>query len=218
MNLQKPFNSRKKSFFITGIGTGIGKTLVSAIVTAALEADYFKPIQAGSLDDTDTIKIKNLVGPNHAGFFHPEIYRLTHPLSPHASAALDNLTIAPDNLVLPNTKNSLVVEGAGGLFVPLNDTYYVIDLIKKFSLPVLVVSNHYLGSINHTLLTLSALQTKGIAIAGLIFNGNETPASESAIKRFVPTLATYRIPWAEAVSPEFIYGQKNGILPWIKDL
>ena len=165
--------------FITGIGTDVGKTVASAIVTEALEADYWKPIQAGDLEFSDTHKVKKHIS-NTQSVFHPNAYALHTPASPHLAAALDGITINLQKIVEPKTKNHLVIEGAGGIFVPLNDNDTIIDLIQK-DYKVIVVSRHYLGSINHTLLTIEALQNRKIKVAGLIFSGDENPATESII-------------------------------------
>lgn len=165
--------------FITGIGTDVGKTVVSAIITQAIEADYWKPIQAGDLDASDTHKIKAYVS-NSKTKFHENSYALNTPASPHLAAELDGITIDVTKITEPKTKNHLVIEGAGGLFVPLNDQDTIIDLIQT-DYKVIVVSRHYLGSINHTLLTIEALQNRNIPIAGIIFNGKENQATESII-------------------------------------
>ncbi|MDB5009045.1 MAG: dethiobiotin synthase [Mucilaginibacter sp.] len=169
-----------KTIFITGIGTGIGKTIVSAILVEKLKADYWKPIQSGDLDDSDTMKVKSLVT-NSASVFHPEAYRLTQPFSPHKSAAIDGITIDVDKIKLPQTDNTLIIEGAGGLMVPLNDQFLMIDLIKKLDAEVILVSQFYLGSINHTLLSISALKQYQIPIKGIIFNGAEDSNSKEFI-------------------------------------
>jgi dethiobiotin synthetase len=173
----------KQPIFVTGIGTGIGKTVVSAILVEKLKADYWKPIQSGDLDDSDTIKVKELVS-NTTTVFHPESYRLTQPYSPHKSAALDNITISLDKIVLPETGNQLLIEGAGGLMVPLNDNALVIDLIKKLNAKVILVSKNYLGSINHTLLSVALLKQYGIPLEGIIFNGISDSYSESYILQY----------------------------------
>ena len=165
--------------FITGIGTDVGKTIASAIVTEALEADYWKPIQAGDLDNSDTHKVKQYVSNSKSTFFENS-YALNTPASPHYASAVDNISIDLKKIIEPVTQNHLVVEGAGGVFVPLNDQDCVIDLIQP-DYKVIVVSRHYLGSINHTLLTIEALQNRNIKIAGIIFNGNENKATESII-------------------------------------
>jgi dethiobiotin synthetase len=165
--------------FITGIGTDVGKTIASAIITEALEADYWKPIQAGDLDRSDSHKIKAYLL-NDKTTIHPNSYALNTPASPHLAAELDGITIDLNKIIEPVTNNHLVVEGAGGLFVPLNDSDCVIDLIQP-DYKVIVVSRHYLGSINHTLLTIEALKSRKIAIAGILFNGKENQSTESII-------------------------------------
>jgi dethiobiotin synthetase len=178
-----------KDIFVTGIGTDIGKTVVSAILTEALEADYWKPVQSGSTELTDSQRVKSLVS-NAKTAFHPEAYLLEAPLSPHAAADLEGKNIDLARIRLPRTSNRLVVEGAGGLFVPLNQEHLIVDLIQHLQLPVVVVSAHYLGSINHTLLTLEALRSRHIPVLGLIFNGAPNPASEAFILQYsgVPKL------------------------------
>ena len=166
--------------FITGIGTDVGKTIVSAIVTEALEADYWKPIQAGDLENSDSHKIKSFLS-NKKTVIHPNSYALNTPASPHLAAEIDGITIDLNQITEPETANHLVVEGAGGVFVPLNSKDCVIDLVQP-DYKVIVVSRHYLGSINHTLLTIEALQNRKITIAGIIFSGDENKATEQIIQ------------------------------------
>ena len=165
--------------FITGISTEVGKTIASAIIVEALQADYWKPIQAGDLDNSDSHKIKSYIS-NDKTVIHENSYKLNTPASPHFSAELDGITIDLKNIKEPQTNNHLVIEGAGGIFVPINDKDCVIDLIQK-DYKVIVVSRHYLGSINHTLLTVEALKNRKINIAGIIFSGDENKATESII-------------------------------------
>ena len=165
--------------FITGIGTDVGKTIASAIITEALEADYWKPIQAGDLATSDSHKIKAYLS-NGKTVVHPNSYALNTPASPHLASELDNVLIDINQIIEPVTENHLVIEGAGGIFVPINDTETIVDLINP-DYKVIVVSRHYLGSINHTLLTIEALQNRNIAIAGILFNGKENPSTESII-------------------------------------
>ena len=165
--------------FVTGIGTDVGKTIASAIITEALEADYWKPIQAGDLQNSDSHKVKSFLS-NEKTVIHPNSYALNTPASPHLAAELDGIVIDLKKIIEPKTENHLVVEGAGGVFVPLNDTDCVIDLIQN-EYKVIVVSRHYLGSINHTLLTIEALQNRKIAVAGIVFSGDENKATESII-------------------------------------
>ncbi|MGV1011092.1 MAG: dethiobiotin synthase [Flavobacterium sp.] len=165
--------------FITGIGTDVGKTITSAIITQALEADYWKPIQAGDLDNSDSHKIQRYIS-NDTTIIHPNSYKLNTPASPHVAAAIDGITIDLNQIHEPATKNHLVIEGAGGVFVPLNNQDCIIDLIQK-DYKVILVSRHYLGSINHTLLTFEALKNRKIPLAGIVFSGEENKASEEII-------------------------------------
>ncbi len=169
------------TYFITGIDTDIGKTIVSAIITEALEADYWKPVQAGELDNSDTHKVKGLIS-NSKTKLHPSTFNLETPMSPHAAAEIDGVHIEIKDIERPKTKNNLVIEGAGGLLVPLNDKETVIDLIKPTD-KVIVVSRHILGSINHSLLTIEALKHRKLNIFGCIFNGNEHPSTETIISK-----------------------------------
>lgn len=170
----------KKPLFVTGIGTDVGKTVVAAILVEKLKADYWKPIQSGDLDNSDTMKVKALIS-NTTTTFHPETYKLTQPYSPHKSAELDGVTIELDKFTLPETDNQLIIEGAGGLMVPLNNQHFVIDLIQKFEAEVVLVVKHYLGSINHTLLSIELLKQKKIKVHTLIFNGERDEYSERII-------------------------------------
>ncbi|MEY2921524.1 MAG: ATP-dependent dethiobiotin synthetase BioD [Bacteroidota bacterium] len=165
--------------FITGIGTDVGKTIAAAIITQALEADYWKPIQAGDLDNSDSHKIQKYIS-NNKTQIHSNSYKLNTPASPHLAAAIDGVSIDIKQINEPKTKNHLVIEGAGGLLVPLNDTDCIIDLIQK-EYKVILVSRHYLGSINHTLLSFEALKNKNIPIAGILFSGEENKATEEII-------------------------------------
>lgn len=172
-----------KGFVVAGIGTGIGKTFISSIVTEALEADYYKPIQAGSLRQTDAMFVKKHIS-NSRSVIHPEQYRLKTPASPHYAAAKEGLHIRVKELKLPNTTNTIIVEPAGGLMVPLNDQELYIDWIQKIKLPVILVSDIYLGSINHTLLTVEALRNRKIKIAGIIFNHHPFQPTEYIIHQY----------------------------------
>jgi dethiobiotin synthetase len=191
-----------KPLFITGIGTGIGKTIVSAILVESLKADYWKPVQSGDLDDSDTLKVQSLVS-NTKTVFHPEAYRLTQPYSPHKSAALDGIEIDPSTIISPKTDNTLIIEGAGGLMVPLNNTFLMIDLIQQLDADVVLVVKHYLGSINHSLLSIEALQRRNIPIKALIFNGVPNESSEEVIKKFAQC-RTLSIPDIQSMRKENI--------------
>ncbi|WP_196891269.1 dethiobiotin synthase [Aureivirga marina] len=170
-----------KKYFITGIGTEVGKTIASAVVTESLQADYWKPIQAGELEYSDTDKVKDFIS-NTKTKFHPNAYGLKTPMSPHAAAEIENIEIDLEKIVCPKTENNLVIEGAGGLLVPLNNTETIADLLKP-EYKIIVVSRHYLGSINHTLLTIEMIRNKGLEVAGIIFNGDEHPTTENIIQK-----------------------------------
>lgn len=178
--------------FITGIGTEIGKTIVSSILTEYLQADYWKPVQSGDLEWTDSMKVQSLIS-NNKSFFHPERHRLNAPLSPHASAALDGVQIKLSDFIIPQTSNHLIVEGAGGLMVPLNDQDLMLDLIQQIQIPVILVSRNYLGSINHTILSIEALKHRKIPIAGIVINGEPNPATESFIENYSQLPVLFRV-------------------------
>ena len=169
-----------RKIFVTGIGTDIGKTVVSSILVEALNADYWKPVQAGTYYATDSDKVKNIIS-NDKSIVHPESYRLKEHMSPHAAAEMEGIKIDFDKIILPETDNTLIIEGAGGLMVPLNDKYFMIDLIKKFNAEVIVVIQNYLGSINHSILTIDALKQRGLKIIGLVFNGSPHQLSHNII-------------------------------------
>ena len=166
--------------FVTGIGTGIGKTVISAVLVDKFKADYWKPIQSGDLHDSDSMKVKAL---SEGTLIHKERYALEIPASPHESAEREGITMELTDFTLPETDNNLIVEGAGGLFVPINSGVYMIDLIAHLNLPVVLVARDYLGCINHTILSIEALKSRGIPIAYLVFNGEFNPYSVEAIKR-----------------------------------
>jgi dethiobiotin synthetase len=177
-------------YFVTAIGTDSGKTVVSAILCEALKADYWKPVQAGMPKDTDTVK--KLIA-NSATVFHPEAYVLQTAASPHAAAKIDGTAINIHAIQIPETASTLVIEGAGGCLVPLNETHFVIDLIALLNAEVIVVSNHYLGSINHTLLTFEALRKRDLRVKGIIFNGATNEESERIILHHTRTACLLRI-------------------------
>jgi dethiobiotin synthetase len=180
----------QKQYFITGISTEVGKTVAAAIITEALQADYWKPIQAGELDNSDTHKVKRLIS-NSKSVFHENSYALKTPMSPHAAAEIEGITIDLKKIIVPKTKNHLVIEGAGGLLVPLNNSETILDIIKP-NYKVIVVSRHYLGSINHTLLTIKLLQEKGFDIA-IIFSGDAHKTTEDIIVKMTNVSVIGRI-------------------------
>lgn len=181
------------NYFVTGIGTGIGKTIASAVLAEKLNADYWKPIQSGDLDQSDSLTVESLIS-NTKTIIHPETYRLTQPLSPHLSAKLDGTEITLNSFTLPETTRSLIVEGAGGLMVPLNNKDLILDLIIHLNLETIVVSSNYLGSINHTLLTINVLKQYGIKIKGILFCGEENTESQSYILNYTGLPFLGRIP------------------------
>jgi dethiobiotin synthetase len=191
--------------FITGIGTDVGKTVVSAIICEALEGDYIKPVQAGSLENTDSDTVKALLT-NKRSQVHPERFRLKTPCSPHAAAAIDGVSLSCNDITFPELEDRpLIIEGAGGVLVPLNDSELMIDLIVQSEAAVIVVSRNYLGSINHTLLTVEALRRRGIPILGLVFNGADTPATEQYIRNFTGIPWLGRIQEEPSITQEVVY-------------
>lgn len=177
------------TYFISGIGTDVGKTLVSAILVEKLGADYWKPVQSGSATDSDTLTVKGLVS-NSQSRFHLESISLLAPVSPHEAADLEGVKIKLTDLVKPSVHNTLVIEGAGGLMVPLNRELLMVDLIPYFNARLILVCRNYLGSINHTLLSLELVKQRQIPLAGIIFSGTRNKASEEIISTFsdVPVL------------------------------
>ena len=171
-----------KKYFVTGIGTEVGKTIASAIITQALKADYWKPVQAGELNHSDRMKVEALID-NDRTMFHPEAYKLSQPMSPHAAAKRDGVKIDISSFKIPQTNNHLVIEGAGGLLVPLNDKNTILNIIESIKCEVIIVSRHYLGSINHTLMSIEILQQRKIPIKGILFNGKKNKDTESIITK-----------------------------------
>jgi dethiobiotin synthetase len=199
--------SELKKYFVTGIGTNIGKTICSAILVEALEADYWKPVQSGDLDYSDSDKVRGLIS-NVKSVFHRERFRLTQPMSPHAAARVDQVSISISDFKLPDTNNTLVIEGAGGLMVPLNDRGdLIVDLIQHLEAEVILISQNYLGSINHTLLSIEALKSRKLKIAGIIFNGPSNNETEEIILSISGLKCLGKIPQSEHIKPKFISEQ-----------
>ena len=170
-----------RGFFVTGIDTNIGKTLACAVLVRAIRGNYWKPIQCGDLENSDTLTVKKLLG--SASFQHfPERFRFKAPQSPHRAAEEEGVAIELNDFTLPTSDAPVIVEGAGGVLVPLNNRDYIVDLAAKFRLPAILVSRHYLGSLNHTLAALEALQHRNIPIKGLIFSGNRDEKSEKFLQ------------------------------------
>lgn len=168
---------------VTGCGTSVGKTIVSSILVTALNADYWKPIECGGEEDSDTKTLTELTSSVHRRIY-PAGYALKAPLSPHHAARLENVKIDPQRLVPPQTPRPLLMETAGGLLVPLSEQMLLMDLFESWEGCWVVVSQLYLGSINHTLLTIEALKQRRVKLGGVIFNGTSIPDSEEAILSF----------------------------------
>jgi dethiobiotin synthetase len=179
-----------QKIFVTGISTGVGKTIASAIFTEALQADYWKPVQAGDLDNSDTDKVKSLIS-NSKTKFHPCSYELKAPLSPHAAAEIEGIRIDRFHINEPKTENNLIIEGSGGILVPLNEEDTLFDIIMP-DYKVVVVSRNYLGSINHSLLTINWLQNKGYDVS-VLFSGEANPQTENIILLKTGVLSLGRI-------------------------
>jgi dethiobiotin synthetase len=200
------------NYFVTAIGTDSGKTLASSILVEALKADYWKPIQAGF--PTDTEEVKKLVS-NSITKFHPETHQLKLPASPHAAARFEHLHIQLDDFVEPETTNEIVVEGAGGVLVPINQEDFVIDIAKELEMEIILVANLYLGSINHTLLTVDYLKRNNFKVKGIIFNGDGNPESEQIILKHSGYRPLLHLPKLGKITPEVIqYWADQLMLSW----
>ena len=192
-----------KQFIIAGIGTEIGKTLISAIFTQGLQADYWKPVQSGNPEEADALFIKQMTQVSEAQIWESS-YLLTQPLSPHTAAEIDGLRISLNEIKLPATARPLIVELAGGILVPLNEKDTNLDLIKQLGFPVVLVSKNYLGSINHTLLSYEILKAHQIPIAGIVFNGPANPSGEKFILNHTGLKVLLRVPKLNKIDPEII--------------
>jgi dethiobiotin synthetase len=192
-----------KQFIIAGIGTEIGKTLISAIFTQGLQADYWKPVQSGNPEEADALFIKQMTQVSEGQIWESS-YLLTQPLSPHTAAEIDGLRISLNEIKLPATARPLIVELAGGILVPLNEKDTNLDLIKQLGFPVVLVSKNYLGSINHTLLSYEILKAHQIPIAGIVFNGPANPSGEKFILNHTGLKVLLRVPELNKIDPEII--------------
>jgi dethiobiotin synthetase len=187
------------NIIIAGIHTGIGKTICSAVICQAKGYDYWKPVQAGELENSDSVFIKKNVS-NASCIIHSETYQLQTYASPHFAAAESGIVIKPEDFILPATDNSLVIETAGGIMSPLAKDFLNIDLIQQLNLPVVVVSNNYLGSINHTLLTVGALQQRHIPIEGIVFSGPQVDSTREFILGHTQLPLLFSIPVFENIN------------------
>lgn len=196
-----------KTLIVTGTDTGVGKTVVAAMLVLAFDAFYWKPVQSGLTDGTDTATVAALTGISGTRLL-PEAYRLREPLSPHRAAELDGVTIDPACLVLPETppRRFLIVEGAGGVLVPVTRSLLQIELFARWQRPVVVVARTALGTINHTLLTLEALQRRGISVQGIVFAGDENPDTQRTIGEFSGARILGRLPVMKQLNAENLRG------------
>ena len=195
-----------KNIFVTGIGTGVGKTIAASVLVEALHADYWKPIQCGNLDTSDTVTVQSLIS-NAETKTHPEIYRLKTASSPHYAARVEEVQIELGKCIPPVTRRPLVIEGAGGLLVPLNNKECIADLISVLQAPAVLVCRNYLGSINHTLLSIELLKQRGIQLLGLIFSGGNFLDNEDVIQHFGQAKIIGRIEEGTTINKEFIHHQ-----------
>lgn len=192
------------NYFITGIGTNVGKTIVSAVLTESLQADYWKPIQSGTNEGKDSDTIRDLIS-NSKTIIHPESYLLKQPLSPHFAAKIDGIEIEINKINVPKTNNNnIIIEGAGGIFVPINENQFVIDIAKKIDCEIILVVSNYLGCINHTLLSLNYLISNHYKIKALAFNGNFEKEVKSAIINHCKDLQLIEIPTLENLEKESV--------------
>lgn len=206
------------NIFVTGIGTGVGKTLVSAILTRALEADYWKPVQAGFEEGTDSEYMKAAIDGTDSTI-HPEVYKLRLPASPHIAARQEGVHISIEKICasIPVINRNLIIEGAGGLMVPLNGTAFVADLIKALNAKVILVSRNYLGSINHSLLTAKVCRDMNLPVTGWIFNDQYLDYEEEIVRwSNIPKIAT--VPYSETTNGAFINSQAEALKERLKAL
>jgi dethiobiotin synthetase len=183
-------------FIITGTDTGIGKTVFSAALAGAMRTPYWKPIQSGLEDETDSEAVARLAGVAVL----PEAYRLVTPASPHLAAEIDGVTIDAEALTPP--EGALIVEGAGGALVPVTRRLLYADLFARWQIPVIVCARTSLGTINHSLLTIEALKSRGVPIHGLVFLGDAMPDSEAIIPEIGGVRRLGRLPIVDPLTPE----------------
>ena len=170
------------SFFLTGTDTEVGKTVICAWLMVHYQYHYWKPIQSG-MNSPDTKAIQKITGFDNS-FFLPPAYELQQPLSPHESAKRDGIKIELANFLLPRQETKVIIEGAGGILVPINEKHFIVDIIKKLKLPILLVARSGLGTINHTLLTVSELKKRNLPLLGIILNGKRNQSNREAIEKY----------------------------------
>ena len=191
------------SYFLTGIGTDVGKTVVSAILCELLQATYWKPIQSGDLQNSDSKKIQEWL--NNTVEIITEAHLFSEALSPHVASKIDGVSINPAMLNLPKTAGNLIVEGAGGWLVPINDEGITFaDLAEQWNIPIILVSRHYLGSINHTLLTIESIKARKMTIHGIIYVGEPLPDTCEIIEKISGVKTLFSVPLFDKVDTENI--------------
>jgi dethiobiotin synthetase len=201
-----------RSVFVTGTDTDVGKTVVAAALTLGLDAYYWKPVQSGLTPSTDTADVRRWTGLPHDRFLS-EVYRLREPMSPHAAAEIDGVTIDVERIVgmkLP-TDRPVVVEGAGGLMVPLNDGELMIDLAARLGMPVVLVARTALGTLNHTLLSVSELRRRSMPLLGVVLNGDEHESNREAIQKYGDVKVLGRVPKLGTVDAESLSSAFEGL-------
>jgi dethiobiotin synthetase len=204
---------------IAGIGTDVGKTVVSALICRQEQIDYWKPIASGSEDGPVDHEILRGLLSDCAVNVHEPRYTFKKSLSPHVAAAFEGRDVDLEALVeIPKGDRGILIELAGGVLVPLNDSYTNLDLVAKWRCGVIVVSRHYLGSINHTLLTLEALRSRGAHVLGVVFNGDELPDTERIISKLGMVNILGRVPRLPAVTAATIQELANAQVVELPDL
>lgn len=197
-----------RSFWVTGTDTDVGKTLACAMLQVGTKGSYWKPIQSGTIEGTDTETMIRLTDMDRTHFI-PEVYRLTQPLSPHRAAEIDGVTIRLDSFHRPDTRliknQTLIIEGAGGILVPINSDEYIIDLMKTVVAPVILVCRSTLGTINHTLMSIEILRNHGLTIHGFIINGPENISNRDAIVHYGEIRHLASIPVLTKVNSAVLY-------------
>lgn len=188
-----------RGFFVTGTDTDVGKTLVSVWLLTHLDGQYWKPIQAGTKPATDSATVQRIAELPKERIL-PEAYVLPDAIAPHEAARRAGVTLDMDKLEPPARDGLLIVEGAGGLMVPITEDAYMIDLAADLDLPILLVARSTLGTINHTLLSIEAIRRRGLPLAGVVISGPETPHNRAAIERYGQIEVIAEIPWLEPVS------------------
>lgn len=191
------------NYFVSGIGTDIGKTIASAVLCEAFKADYWKPIQAGNVESSDPMIVQNLIS-NTVTEIHAPSYSFEIPASPHFAAEKEGRDIEIEKIKIPVTRNTLFIEGAGGLLVPINRNELVIDLIEELNIPVILVVRNYLGAINHTLLSIEALKHRRIQLTGIIYNGGNRLENIEFVEKFTGIKTLGSIPDLEVINKETI--------------